>query len=105
MEANIGLEALDRVPDTFRNLYSNAKGRECESVGSIPTQVLRFFSNEKKISGLAYKCYSNTKDIDVNGQSPRVHSSSAIINYAYVATCIVVVIKFMGTCDARTLSS
>ena len=27
MEANIGLEALDRVPDTFRNLYSNAKGR------------------------------------------------------------------------------
>ena len=36
---------------------------------------------------------------------PAVHSPSAIINYAYVATCIVVVIKFMGTCDARTLSS
>ena len=28
-------------------------------MGSIPTQVLRFFSKKKKISGLAYKCYSN----------------------------------------------
>ncbi len=31
-------------------------------MGSIPTQVLRFFFffQEKKISGLAYKCYSNS---------------------------------------------
>ena len=27
MEANIGLEALDRAPGTFRKLYNNAKGR------------------------------------------------------------------------------
>ena len=26
VEASIGLEALDRAPDTFRNLYSNAEG-------------------------------------------------------------------------------
>ena len=34
----------------------------CESVGSIPTQVLRFFF-KKKISGLVYKCYSKSAPV------------------------------------------
>ena len=40
------------------NSIGRASHRRCESVGSIPTQVLRFFS-KKKILGLVYRCYSN----------------------------------------------
>ena len=33
-------------------------------MGSIPTQVLRFFSKEK-VSGLVYKCYSSVPTLNV----------------------------------------
>ena len=44
------------APSGLGSSTGRAAHRRCEGVGSIPTQVLRFFL-QKKVLGLVYKCY------------------------------------------------